>query len=60
MQKVKHRVGAYVVGTATLALWVTFVTLDLQATKRESTQSATLTDSVYARGVAARGLIAGD
>jgi hypothetical protein len=32
----KHRTAAYVVGTLTLAMLVTFIALDLQAMRREA------------------------
>jgi len=36
MQTTEHRLAAYLVGSLTLAMLVTFVTLDLQAMRRES------------------------
>jgi hypothetical protein len=59
MQKLRSRAAAYVVGGLTLAMLVIFVTLDLQAMKRESSHpSAPVTDSVHAWGVTARVLVA--
>jgi hypothetical protein len=60
MQTAQHRAALYVVGGLTLALLVTFVTLDLQAMKRESSHPTPVTDTVHAWVVSARVLVATD
>lgn len=60
MQTTEHRLAAYLVGSLTLAMLVTFVTLDLQAMRRESSHPSPVTDTVHAWVVSARVLVAGD